>query len=683
MWIRDALPHDLPGARILIYGYDTRLAESNNFQNLKDVALTFRASLRIALSRNPPNRPLIFIAHSLGGLVLKQALIQIASGDVVDRRIFESTYGILFFGVPNQGMDISSLLAMVGRQPNLPFLTMFSKDSGNLQGLIERFRTEFDFKDSEIISFYETCASRTARKDPEGKWSMSGEDAVLVDRYSAQSGRSWEEHYLFMQPISRNHSEMVKFSEYDEFGVIVRNTLIRFARTAPVIIRNRVNRLKSSTRSGPMDARPLANRPRSGQETKMEGTGQQSKEKKGAWDEVPEDRNKVVQGEPERLASSCPDVREYQDNLEMSDNIGSTTKVGKSHGKWHNRYLIWAARKGHVSLVQRLLDRNTKSIELVDMSRWTLLHWAAFTANLELFRLLLSRGADVHAKSKVGHSMLHLCNMDCEQKEADDYIGSPSDQKAIGLELLSRGLPVDIQDSYSRTPLMLAATCGLEDNVRMLVSKGANLRTLDGEDCPPLVRAAQNGHMGVGKAIIEGQKNDTKWSTGMSLVLAASKGMKSAVNSLLDAGVMIETTNAAGHTPLIGAVMYYHDDVVRLLLKKGANVDSRGQCGIRPIIWALDRIPRHERNRKPQLETIKLLIDGGANVHAVTGDRTSPLHRAAILGILSAVDVLLRAGADPLAKDARGLSPIDVSHDTDIRDRLVQGISWKGLVHNN
>ena len=236
MWIRDALPHDLPGARILTYGYDTRLAESNNFQNLEDIALTFRASLRIALSRNPPNRPLIFIAHSLGGPVLKQALIQIASGDVVDRRIFESTYGILFFGVPNQGMDISSLLAMVD-QPNLPFLTMLSKDSGNLQGLIERFRTEFDFKDSEIISFYETCASRTARKNADGKWSMSGDYAVLVDRFSAKSGRSWEESHLFLQPICRSHSEMVKFSEYDELGAIVGNFLIRFARTAPAVIK--------------------------------------------------------------------------------------------------------------------------------------------------------------------------------------------------------------------------------------------------------------------------------------------------------------------------------------------------------------------------------------------------------------------------------------------------------------
>ena len=61
----------------------------------------------------------MFIAHSLDGLVLKQAMVQISSGDAADSRNFKATYGLLFFGVPNQGMDISSLLTMVRGQPNL------------------------------------------------------------------------------------------------------------------------------------------------------------------------------------------------------------------------------------------------------------------------------------------------------------------------------------------------------------------------------------------------------------------------------------------------------------------------------------------------------------------------------------------------------------------------------------
>ena len=82
MWIRDSLPYDLilddnqlfGMARVMIYGYDSIIPESTNFQNLEDLAISFRDSLlpitdttdAIAL------RPIIFIAHSLGGLILKQ-----------------------------------------------------------------------------------------------------------------------------------------------------------------------------------------------------------------------------------------------------------------------------------------------------------------------------------------------------------------------------------------------------------------------------------------------------------------------------------------------------------------------------------------------------------------------------------------------------------------------------------
>ena len=238
MWLRDCLPHQLPGARVLIYGYDTKLAGSQSFQNIADLASKFRASLKVALGSNEHNRPLIFVAHSLGGLILKRALIQMASGDAADLRNFKSTFGILFFGVPNQGMDISSLLAMAHGQHNLPLLTTLSKDADFLQELIERFREVFNFRDSHVVSFFETNASPTARQDVTGKWSMSGKSAVLVDRYSARSGRSWEEDRSY--PIDCNHSDMVKFSEYSDDCDIVCDILRDLANEASAVINARL-----------------------------------------------------------------------------------------------------------------------------------------------------------------------------------------------------------------------------------------------------------------------------------------------------------------------------------------------------------------------------------------------------------------------------------------------------------
>ena len=46
MWLRDSLPDDLPGARILIYGYDTELQKSQSFQSLRNLANQFSNHLR-------------------------------------------------------------------------------------------------------------------------------------------------------------------------------------------------------------------------------------------------------------------------------------------------------------------------------------------------------------------------------------------------------------------------------------------------------------------------------------------------------------------------------------------------------------------------------------------------------------------------------------------------------------
>ncbi len=77
MWLRDALPHDLrdsdqPCARVMIYGYESGLWHSKSTQNLADVATAFREALLSLVSSAGPPKPIIFVAHSLGGLIVKE-----------------------------------------------------------------------------------------------------------------------------------------------------------------------------------------------------------------------------------------------------------------------------------------------------------------------------------------------------------------------------------------------------------------------------------------------------------------------------------------------------------------------------------------------------------------------------------------------------------------------------------
>jgi hypothetical protein len=86
------------------------------------------------------------------------------SSSWVDRNNFKSTYGILFFGVPNRGMNNSSLIAMVEGQSNLPLVLSLETGHPDLRDLHNRFCEAFSFRDSIIISFFETETSATVEK---------------------------------------------------------------------------------------------------------------------------------------------------------------------------------------------------------------------------------------------------------------------------------------------------------------------------------------------------------------------------------------------------------------------------------------------------------------------------------------------------------------------------------------
>lgn len=58
-------------ARIMTYGYKSVVVNSTNFQTFEDIATQLIASLR-SLAEGPTTRPIVFIAHSLGGIIVKQ-----------------------------------------------------------------------------------------------------------------------------------------------------------------------------------------------------------------------------------------------------------------------------------------------------------------------------------------------------------------------------------------------------------------------------------------------------------------------------------------------------------------------------------------------------------------------------------------------------------------------------------
>ncbi|KAM7213561.1 hypothetical protein V8F06_011058 [Rhypophila decipiens] len=116
-WPKDVLPNDCKNARILVYGYDTRVTKYLKEATSKDTVFSHGKDLLFALSRaRPRERPLILLAHSLGGIVVKEMLAKSASSsDSEIHDIVKSVASVIFLGTPNRGSPELAALGELAR----------------------------------------------------------------------------------------------------------------------------------------------------------------------------------------------------------------------------------------------------------------------------------------------------------------------------------------------------------------------------------------------------------------------------------------------------------------------------------------------------------------------------------------------------------------------------------------
>jgi hypothetical protein len=161
MWLSDSIPRDMPTARVMIYGYESGIPESTKFAELDDLAGSLHLDI-CRLLRSGEQKRLILVGHSLGGLLIKETLIRMTESDS-EQNLIRQILGGLFFGVPNDGMDIESLIPMVDNQPNRLLLESLRAVNSQVLRLqrrnFARFLNRTAFK---IFCFYETRLSPTA-----------------------------------------------------------------------------------------------------------------------------------------------------------------------------------------------------------------------------------------------------------------------------------------------------------------------------------------------------------------------------------------------------------------------------------------------------------------------------------------------------------------------------------------
>lgn len=163
MWIRDELPRLVPELRASIYGYDTTLAGSNSFQSIQDLAMSLIDHIKSSGWILPSAKPLVFLAHSLGGIILKEVFSILANSGERNAHILNLFQGGIFFGVPSQGMHTSHLLTIVKSQTTEKMIQDLSKGSEYLLNLDNKFSGLSAVRNMRLHLAYETKTSPTIK----------------------------------------------------------------------------------------------------------------------------------------------------------------------------------------------------------------------------------------------------------------------------------------------------------------------------------------------------------------------------------------------------------------------------------------------------------------------------------------------------------------------------------------
>jgi ankyrin repeat protein len=188
---------------VILYGYNSNVAFKTSTAGVYEHAENLLSRLKAKRS-DAPDRPLVLICHSLGGIVVKQMLVLAKLNDSYSK-IRKAAYGIAFFGTPHRGGNsarlgdvASSIARSVLRNPQNNLMEALKSDSLFSDSLIQNFRHQLE--DFHIISFYETRSFKGL--------------GLVVDRRSATLGLAGKRERQVA--VDADHSRICKFEEPDD-----------------------------------------------------------------------------------------------------------------------------------------------------------------------------------------------------------------------------------------------------------------------------------------------------------------------------------------------------------------------------------------------------------------------------------------------------------------------------------
>ncbi len=361
--------------------------------------------------------------------------------------------------------------------------------------------------------------------------------------------------------------------------------------------------------------------------------------------------------------------------------------------------IMAAAQSGNGEIVTALLDAKAK-VDIHDVSGLTPLKAAIQGNHPEIVKLLLDRGANpdfvrgndelpvqmVLAMKPFNSELFALLKSKSAKVDAvnQSLLLEAVENNAVDVvkKLLEQGLDVNSRLSGGKTVLYRSVEKGFEEIAVTLIEKGADTQNTGGTI--PILELAVRSNMGrvVKQLLASGASPDIRTNEGFTLAeVAVYKGFPEVLDQLLahKAGVKLDYA-------VLWSIRDGKGKAVPVLLKYGANPNVLSQQGD-PALWlavsanqteAVRALLKHKALPNVMserlgntvlgmaayvgnLDTVKMLVDTGAELDAADRFGVTPLGYAALAARVDVAEYLLSKGANKQHTDKQGRTPSDLA----------------------